>query len=88
MVLSTTQKFETLVDLSALLNVVTIVIESTAWLKTFGSGTFRWRAFSVFFLITINVGVSACGSAQCIASFAVVTAVALVWLTVVRCTRR
>ena len=86
--LSTTQTFETLVDLSAILNVATIVFESIAWLKTCGAGKFKWRLIMVFGLIIVNIGVSACISYKCIASIITVTVAALVWMGAKSCAKQ
>ena len=78
--LSTTQTFETLVDISALLNVSTIIFESIAWLKTFGGGKYMWRAITAVLLIAVNICITACVSQTCIISLGGVFSLAVTWI--------
>ena len=57
--LSTALNFEDLVDISALLNVSTVMLESVAWVRTLGFGKFYWRLVLAACIMGVNVAVSA-----------------------------
>lgn len=79
-VLSITQTFETLVEVSALLNVATIVFEAVAWLTTYGAGTWYIRAIMAILLIGINICVSLCLSTRCVTAMVTASALGVAWL--------
>lgn len=82
MALSTTQPFDVLVETSALLNVSTIVFESIAWIKTFGTGMWHGRLIVAVVLVATNICVSMCLSASCIAALVSATSLGVLWTVV------
>ena len=77
--LSTTQSFEVLVETSALLNVSTIIFESIAWIKTFGTGMWYGRLIVATVLVCTNLCVSMCISPSCVAALLTATCIAVIW---------
>ena len=83
-ILSSTQPFEVLVEVSALLNVSTIIFESIAWIKLFGVGKYYHRLAVASILVITNICVSLCFSRSCLFALITASCVGIFWIFAIK----